>query len=136
MPVDFGRRPGVANYLGCLEMPEPIASALDLSCGKCGSNRLRFPASDEGLVTCEDCGHAVLSLGELKVRVAEQMSTRPQEEQGHPADRAGLRERHTSEVAASQAELKESIAETDRLVDESDDMLRRHRRECDEDEAS
>jgi len=41
-----------------------------------------------------------------------------------------------SEVAARRAELKEMIAEIDRLGDESDEMLRRHQRECDEEEAS
>lgn len=45
-------------------------------------------------------------------------------------DRAERRERHSAEVEASQAELRRSISETARLVDESDRMLRRHREEC------
>ena len=43
--------------------------------------------------------------------------------------RAELRERHARETEASQKALRESISETDRLVDESDQMLRRHRGE-------
>ena len=50
--------------------------------------------------------------------------------------RAERRAQHTAEVEASQVKLRESIAETERLVDESDQMLKRHRRECDEDDAN
>lgn len=49
--------------------------------------------------------------------------------------RADRRVKQAAEVEASQAELRKSIAETERLVGESDKMLRRHRRECDEDDA-
>jgi len=42
------------------------------------------------------------------------------------------RERQTREVEQSQRELRDSIAKTRRLLDESDEMLKRHRRECDE----
>ena len=49
--------------------------------------------------------------------------------------RAERRAQHTAEVEASQARLRVSIAETERLVDGSDQMLKRHRRECDEDDA-
>jgi len=49
--------------------------------------------------------------------------------------RAERRKQHAVEVEASQKRLRESIAETERLVDESDQMLRRHREECDEDDA-
>lgn len=49
--------------------------------------------------------------------------------------RADRRVKQAAEVEASQAELRKSIAETARLVGESDKMLRRHRRECDEDDA-
>ena len=41
-------------------------------------------------------------------------------------ERAEQRERHAREVEASQKALRESISETERLVDESDQMLRRH----------
>ena len=49
--------------------------------------------------------------------------------------RAERREQQASQVEESQRKLKASIAQTQRLVDESDEMLRRHRRECDSDEA-
>ena len=49
--------------------------------------------------------------------------------------RAERRAQHTAEVEASQANLRKSIAETERLVGESDKMLRRHRDECDADDA-
>lgn len=44
---------------------------IDLSCGECGSNRLDIPAQagDDGEVTCEECGHALGSLAEVKTRV-------------------------------------------------------------------
>jgi hypothetical protein len=45
-------------------------------------------------------------------------------------DRAERRDRHSAEVEASQAELRKSISETERLVNQSDQMLRRHRNEC------
>ena len=48
--------------------------------------------------------------------------------------RAERREQQSREVEASQAALRESIAETERLVGESDEMLRRHRKECEDDD--
>ena len=51
---------------------------------------------------------------------------------GTARDRADRRDRHAAEVEASQAELRKSITETERLVDESDRMLRRHRTECED----
>ena len=52
-----------------------------------------------------------------------------------PKQRSERRKQHAAEIEASQDSLRESIAETQRLVAESDDMLRRHReeREADED---
>ena len=47
-------------------------------------------------------------------------------------DRAARRDRHSVEVEASQVELRKSISETERLLGESDDMLRRHRSECED----
>lgn len=46
---------------------------VDLSCGECGSNRLDIPAeaSDDSPVVCEECGHALGTLGEVKTRVEE-----------------------------------------------------------------
>ena len=48
--------------------------------------------------------------------------------------RSERREQQAREVEASQKSLRESIAETNRLVDESEVMLRRHRVECDGDD--
>ena len=44
---------------------------IDLSCGECGSNRLDIPAraGDDSPVVCEECGHALGSLGDVKSRV-------------------------------------------------------------------
>lgn len=48
--------------------------------------------------------------------------------------RAVRRAKHTREVEESQQALRVSIAETQRLVIESDKMLRRHRQELDDDD--
>ncbi len=48
--------------------------------------------------------------------------------------RAERREQQSREVEASQKALRESITETERLVGESEKMLRRHRKECHDDE--
>lgn len=48
---------------------------------------------------------------------------------------AQRRRQHATEIEASQASLRKSIQETERLVGESDKMLRRHRQECDDDAA-
>jgi hypothetical protein len=48
---------------------------------------------------------------------------------------ADRRTRQAQEVEASQKRLRESIATTSRLVEESDKMLRRHRKERGDDEA-
>ena len=50
--------------------------------------------------------------------------------------RAERRVLHSREVEESQEALRASIAETERLVDESDKMLRRHRKECEDDDAA
>ncbi len=46
---------------------------IDLSCGECGSNRLDIPAqaNDDSPVVCEECGHALGSLGDVKSKVEE-----------------------------------------------------------------
>ena len=49
--------------------------------------------------------------------------------------RTDRRDQQSREVEASQDSLRASIAETERLVDESDKMLRRHRKECADDDA-
>ena len=48
--------------------------------------------------------------------------------------RAERREQQSREVEASQQALRESIAETERLVGQSEQMLRRHRQECEDDD--
>jgi hypothetical protein len=50
--------------------------------------------------------------------------------------RTERREQQAREVEASQAALRDSIAETQRCVDDSDAMLKRHRKECENDERS
>jgi hypothetical protein len=49
--------------------------------------------------------------------------------------RAARREQQAREVEESQAALRKSIAETQRLVDASDEMLERHRRERETDDS-
>jgi hypothetical protein len=48
--------------------------------------------------------------------------------------RAERREQQSREVEANQDALRQSIAETDRLVGESEAMLRRHRQEREDDD--
>ena len=45
---------------------------IDLACTGCGNNRftLEGAKSDGCVVFCEDCGHTVGTLGELKERIA------------------------------------------------------------------
>ena len=50
--------------------------------------------------------------------------------------RTARRDQQAHEVEESQAKLRASIAETQRLMDESDEMMKRHRREREEDDAS
>jgi cold shock CspA family protein len=49
--------------------------------------------------------------------------------------RAERREQQEREVEESQSRLRANIAEADRLVCESDKMLKRHRQDCDADDA-
>jgi hypothetical protein len=48
--------------------------------------------------------------------------------------RAARREQQSREAEANQEALRKSIAETDRLVGESEAMLRRHRQEREDDD--
>ena len=52
-----------------------------------------------------------------------------------PKKRAERRKQHTAEIEANQDGLRKSIAETKRLVGESDEILRRHRQEREDDDA-
>jgi hypothetical protein len=49
--------------------------------------------------------------------------------------REARREQQAKEVEASQKMLRESIAQTDRLVNDADQMLKRHGKEREEDDA-
>lgn len=51
------------------------------------------------------------------------------------AKRIERRAQHADEVQRSQAQLRKSISETERLVGESEKMLRRHRQELDDDDS-
>jgi hypothetical protein len=51
-----------------------------------------------------------------------------------PTSRKTRQDRHAREIEKSQSELRDSISKTQQLLDESDDMLKRHRRECDEED--
>jgi hypothetical protein len=50
--------------------------------------------------------------------------------------RAERRDQQSQEIHANQAKLRESIAESERLVSEAEKILRRHRKECEEDDAA
>jgi hypothetical protein len=100
---------------------------IELACPACRSNRLSFPPSDDDPVTCEDFGVAVQSLRAVKSLVSGGDGKTP-------AERAvSRRERHLREIEKSQAQVRQSIKETDRLVVQADKMLRRHHKECDDD---
>lgn len=49
--------------------------------------------------------------------------------------RVERRNQRNREVEDSQKAMRASTAETQRLMDESDKMIQRHRRECEEDDA-
>jgi hypothetical protein len=93
----------------------------ELVCGKCGSNRFKFPHASRDTVRCEDCGEPMASLPELQDKIANGKT---------PAESRDQRlDRHAKEVARSHAQLRASVAETDRLIVRSNEMLRRHRKE-------
>ena len=50
-------------------------------------------------------------------------------------DREARRQQQATEVEANQQALRDSIAQSKRLIDEASEMTRRHRRELDEDES-
>ncbi len=53
-----------------------------------------------------------------------------------PEDTTARRERHCVEIEANQADLRKSIKATELLVTQSDEILRRHRKECEAGEAA
>ena len=52
-----------------------------------------------------------------------------------PRSRKARQDRHANEVEESQRALRRSIDDTQKLLDASDEMLKRHRRECDDEDA-
>ena len=48
---------------------------IELNCAVCGNNHFSLDQAqeDDALVTCEDCGHLVGSLGQLKERIVKQV---------------------------------------------------------------
>lgn len=106
---------------------------ITLFCPKCGSNRLGFPQTDEEQVTCGECGSPVQTLGSLKAIIGGDAASPPRQTKSALDKSVERRERHKSEIEASQEALRASVAETDRLLSESDKMLRRHRKEIEDD---
>ena len=51
---------------------------IELNCAVCGSNRFSLDRydEDESKVSCEDCGHEIGTLQELKKRVADEVVSR------------------------------------------------------------
>ena len=107
-------------------------TSVALSCPRCGSNHLGFPETDEEQVTCRECGSAVQSLGSVKA-VIHNATQRGRGAKSADQRKANRRARHEAEIDASQEALRASVAKTQRLIDESEKMLRRHRKENDGD---
>ena len=44
---------------------------IEIACTACGRNRFSFPIADgdEAIVTCDDCGHVIGTLGSMKDQV-------------------------------------------------------------------
>jgi transcription initiation factor TFIIIB Brf1 subunit/transcription initiation factor TFIIB len=106
---------------------------IELSCPACGSNRLHFPKFDNEQVTCDDCRCVVGTLEDAKAIMGGQLDNWPTRDESASERAATRRLRHAAEIEASHAELRNSIAETDRLVIKSNEMLRWHHKECDDD---
>ena len=80
-----------------------------------------FPRAADDPVTCEDCGTTGALLKELQTRLTNGDLLKE--------DRKQRIARHAKEVAESHARLRDSVAETDRLIVASTEMIRRHRKE-------
>jgi len=54
---------------------------VDLSCAVCGNNRFSLSEADKdtSMVWCEDCGHKMGTLAELKQRMADEVLKRAAE---------------------------------------------------------
>jgi hypothetical protein len=106
---------------------------VELSCPACAGNRLHFPQNDNEPVVCEDCRFAPGTLKDAQAIIEGQASQWPAEGSSGEERASKRRKRHLDEIEVSQAGLRASIAETSRLVSESEEMLRRHHKECDDD---
>ena len=55
---------------------------IDLTCKVCGQNRfsLEHDVEDDSHIKCEDCGHEIGTLAELKQQVAEEVIRRSKRE--------------------------------------------------------
>jgi hypothetical protein len=51
---------------------------IDLTCAACGSNHfdLSDADADDAVIGCGDCGHLIGTLGELKLRLADEVMRR------------------------------------------------------------
>lgn len=47
---------------------------IELSCPTCGNNRFAFPKKDSEAVRCQVCGDSLGTLGEVKQRVADEVT--------------------------------------------------------------
>lgn len=46
---------------------------IELNCPTCGNNRFTFPAETDEPVSCDSCGAAIGTYGEVQERVAEEV---------------------------------------------------------------
>jgi len=58
---------------------------IELACAVCGKNRFAFPegGGDSAIVACEDCGHVMGSMGELKQAVSDAVITKSRKPRIH-----------------------------------------------------
>jgi len=59
---------------------------IELNCAACGSNHFELggPRADDAVIACGDCGHVIGTLGELKLRVAEEVLRRSRGRSSEP----------------------------------------------------
>lgn len=55
---------------------------IEISCSACGSNRfsLTEASSDSSVVSCNDCGHEIGTLGDLKQKIADEVMRRAEKQ--------------------------------------------------------
>ncbi|HWH17379.1 MAG TPA: hypothetical protein VNT77_03450 [Allosphingosinicella sp.] len=51
---------------------------IEINCAACGNNRFSFRGdlNDDSVIACQDCGHVIGTVAELKERVAEEVLSR------------------------------------------------------------